>query len=609
VEQEKMLAGILDLLLHLLTTPQSSVTYLRAVGGALQCLEAFGIELFIEVADSSLQHWLRVLISLMNSTSLAVRAIAVDFTISLLGYSFDSSGNVDSLSVMFATVLPEVAAREIAFCSVSGLIHTHDDVSRCLWPLRRSIADLEGANPLDDDRVDPNLSPLLGVFCRASQAILDGVLIELRLQGSGLSIVGTKIRQTAELDTTFDADEESLYEAASFFEPESAPVQRLRWLLTLKSLHEAKGNWIEAAETLFICAKAITDSMSHLSHVWRPSRFVLWSDSRRSIWLDTVGEQIGHPDRGNLQVMGFADEFLEPSKLLNTTWKPTSTGKLLQPTVSIMSQLLGQISKDLVKYYIMEEGMDELLRLRLSSLLKSTMHVLENHHSRSYLRTGAKWTGPTALKQHLEDEMSLRRVVAEISGDLMTQSESLLVQREPTTIDVAKNTLNSPTKAPSCRFMALRLSGKKPHRFQESTALPTFLEFESVCVCRLPRRLSETNDFVSHFADRLAAALQNAGDTTKVIIVPHANPSESDSENDNVTYLHAYPVDPMPLTSSERRKLSPKSFFYRKDSISPGGSRPDLFSTVVELKVAHEFPCPLSRQRVVLTSEIGFAGR
>jgi hypothetical protein len=208
--------------------------------------------------------------------------------------------------------------------------------------------------------------------------------------------------------------------------------------------------------------------------------------------------------------------------------------------------------------------------------------------------------------------------VAEISGDLVKQSEPLLAQKAPTSLlDNGNESLNSSKKSPLCHFVALRLSGKKPRRFQESTALPTFLEFESVCVCRLPRKLSESDaeaspaliatNVASRFASRLAAVLRSADDTTEVTIV--TQPQESVSDDDNVTYLHAYAVDPMSLATSERKRLGSKTFFYRKDSGIQGANGADFSSTVVELKVAQEFPCPLSRQRVVLTSEMGFSGR
>jgi hypothetical protein len=77
----------------------------------------------------------------------------------------------------------------------------------------------------------------------------------------------------------------------------------------------------------------------------------------------------------------------------------------------------------------------------------------------------------------------------------------------------------------------------------------------------------------------------------------------------NVTYLYAYPVDPVSLPSSEGRSLTSKSFLYRKGSSHDDRNAPENLSTVIELKVAHEFPCPLSRQRVVLTTETGFVGR
>ena len=286
-EQKTIVNGILDLLLHVLTTPQSSVTHLRAVGGAIQALESFGIEMFLGI-KGSLQHWIRVILGLMNNVALSVRSIAVDFVVSLLGGAFDLSGNIDELALIFATVLPEVTAREIALHSISGQIHDLEDAERAVWPLRRSFADIEDANPLDDDRVDPQLTPLLSVFCRACQAIIDGVLIEMRLQLETCDIVGTKMKVQPSVMHTFDADEESLFEAANFFMPETAPMQRIRWLMTLKSLHKAKGQWVEAAESLIMCARTISDSISHLESVWRPVRFPLWSDSRRSIWLATV---------------------------------------------------------------------------------------------------------------------------------------------------------------------------------------------------------------------------------------------------------------------------------------------------------------------------------
>lgn len=164
-----MIQGILDLLLHVLTMPQSSVTHLRAVGGAIQALENFGPAMFLDIAGGTIQHWIRVILSLMNSIALSVRSVAVDFVISLLGSVFDMLGNIDELAMIFTSVLPEVVAREAALCSVNGFISNLSDVEKSVWPLRRALAEIEDANPLDDDRIDPQLSPVLSVFCRACQ--------------------------------------------------------------------------------------------------------------------------------------------------------------------------------------------------------------------------------------------------------------------------------------------------------------------------------------------------------------------------------------------------------------------------------------------------------
>lgn len=201
--------------------------------------------------------------------------------------------------LVFVSVLPEVVGREIGLYSVDGHVHSAEDIERAIWPLRRSFSDLEDANPFDDDRIDPELSPILKTFCRASQAVLDGVLIELRLRKDKCKVVGTQIKPVVREKVAFDADEESLVEAASFFLPETGPMQRVRWLHTLKTLHESKGQWLEAAESLMDCANTVSDAIPHLDNIWRPEKFVLWQDERRSTWLETVGEDMGHPDRGN----------------------------------------------------------------------------------------------------------------------------------------------------------------------------------------------------------------------------------------------------------------------------------------------------------------------
>lgn len=638
-DQKRLIQGILDLLLHILTTPQSPVTHLRAVGGAIQALERFGAAMFLESTGGSLQHWIRVVTGLMNSISLSVRSIAVDFVVSMLGSSFDLYGSIDELAIIFATVLPEVAAREIGLCSVSGYIHSLEDAERAIWPLRRSFADLEDANPLDDDRVDPQLSPVLSVFCRACQAVLDGVLIELRLQGNTCDIVGTKIKPNPMEMYTLDADEESLFEAANFFLPENAPLQRIRWLMTLKSLHRAKGQWVESAESLIMCARAIADSMLHLNNVWRPSRFPLWSDSRRSLWLSTVGEDLGIPERGNEQVMSFADKFLEPELFDAATTSTTECGKLKQPTVSGMCPLLTAVAKEAVAMYDQEGGMDGLAYLRLESLLMILMDVLEAHGVNEGGAGRYRTRGVSGRRRQVEEEASLRKVIAGISGDMTKLAERMLLL-----VEVASPVL-SPTSPRSENrqhyFVRIALSGKKPTRFMESTTLPTFLDWDKPCICRAPKafvdkalasvgrksdRLEEV--MCSLFGKPIRNALLRDGipsnsivlrlgrqalkavDTVNAIIVDigFAQMSFSEHRNgaDQATTMNSPQHKRDALLGSSNydgRNLLSKHFIYRK----PPNASEVISSTFVEMTVATPFPCPLSRQRSLLTSEVASA--
>jgi hypothetical protein len=619
-EQKKMIQGILDLLLHVLTTPQSCVTHLRAVGGAIQALERFGVAMFLEITGGSLQHWIRVILSLMNNIALSVRSIAVDFVVSLLGSAFDLLGNIDELTLLFASVLPEVAAREIALCSVSGHISQNlEDVEKSVWPLRRALADVEDANPIDDDRVDPQLSPVLAVFCRACQAVIDGVLIEMRLQGSSCDVVGTRMKsQPLEL-YTFDADEESLFEAANFFVPETAPMQRIRWLMTLKSLHKAKGQWVEAAETLIMCARAISDSIPHLKFVWRPSRFALWSDSKRSLWLATVGEELGNPERGNEQVMSFAETFLEPDLLGDSIGKSCASSKLPQPTVSAMCSLLTSITKEAVSLYMREEGMDGMAYTRLESLLKILMGVLDVHGMNG-IDTGRTRLGSIlGRKRYVKEEASLRRVIASISGDMTKLAERLLLiaENDPTSPKATEARNRKPTKENRPYFVRVLLSGKKPTRFLESTTLPTFLEWNTPCICRVPKsivesalastarnpdRLEET--MCSSFGKPIRNALLRDGSPGSILyrLGNHAPPMQ-EREGDISVDIGFVQMNFSEMDSNRGDDADfghqSKHFIYRK----PPDATEMISSTFVEMTVANTFPCPLSRQRTLLTSE------
>jgi hypothetical protein len=616
-EQRKMIQGILDLLLHVLTTPQSTVTHLRAVGGAIQAFEKFGAQMFLETTGGHLQHWIRIIVGLMNNTALSVRSIAVDFVVSLLCGVFDLHGNIEDVALIFATVLPEVVAREIALCSVNGLIKSFEDAEKSIWPLRRSFADIEDANPLDDDRVDPQLSPVLSVFCRASQAIIDGVLVEMRLRGDDCVVVGTQMPPKNEDKYIFDADEESLFEAASFFTPETSPMQRLRWLLTLKSLHVSKENWLEAAETLIMCARTISDSIPHLNNVWRPNRFSLWSDQRRSLWLSTVGEEIGNPEQGNVQVMTFANSFLEPEGLVAPD-KKLDTLKLPRPTFPHMSSLLMSISKEAINMYGKEGGMDASAYEQLESLLRIVMDVLDDHEIASLHTSGVGLNAVLERKKYVEEVTCLRKVIASITAEMTKLAERLLLvaQDAPTSSKSweTSNVTNPPSKD-GPYYVRLLLSGKKPRRFQESTSLPTFIEWDKPCICRVPKKIileavkSEKKSDLSEkticnaFERSIRKALLQDVDGKEIVF--RTGKPEPDGTNEgklfvSIDVVRAECIGATKIGRQDGFACDYRRFLYSK----PMDLEHGVAATFVRMTVAISFPCPLSRQRSMLTNEL-----
>jgi hypothetical protein len=578
-EKRKMMHGVLDLLLLVLTSPQSSVTHLRAVGGAIQILE-LDVDLFLEVAGSTLQHWARVVLSLMNSASLSVRSIAVDFVVSLLGSTFHGHGSIDSVLIVFATVLPEVVAREIALCSVSGHISNADDIARSVWPIRRAIADLGEANPTDDDRVDTQLSPVLSAFCRACQAIMDGVLIELRLQGDEIHVVGAEVHKNGGTETVFDADEESLLEASSFFAAETAPMQKIRWLQTLKSLHMSKSNWIEAGECALLCAQVVCESFPHVHVIWRPNRFALWLDNHRSIWLDAVGKDMGHPDRGNAEVMSFAEHFLEPVDVFKS---PTTLplGKLPPLTVSAMCDLLHRTIDEAVTLYSKDIGMPYY---RLEPILSAVMRVVENHSRQSVYAATFRSPASSPWTRHLQQEAKLRLVLASTS------------ERMSSLLSVAADTHSD--SLPPMNFICIRLFGAKPSRFKESTALPTFLEWEKPCICRVPNSLAEKFDTAEltvgaclEFVKPIVSSLRFMRGDGNVVVRTEAHHTEEEIQ-DGKTYLEVYPVSLTESRAMHAKNMSAKHFLHRNGA------------TLVETTVALAFPGALSRQSALLTTDI-----
>ncbi len=625
-EQTKMIERTLNLLLHIISSPLSSVTLLRALGTASHVLDKVGTSLFMDAVEDDFQHWGRMIFSLMNNTSLSVRSMAVDLTVSIFGSAFKEGGNIDEVAQVFLTVLPEVVAREIALYSINELISSVDSVQCSLWPLRRALADVEEADPLHDDRVDSQLSPFLSQFCRACQAVIDGVLIELRLQGNSCQIVNTKVSmlsgklrkiagQVLPLSWAFDADEESLFEAASFFVPETSPLQRIRWLLTLKRLHEVKGQWVEAGETLILCAKTIAEAIPHVQNIWRPTQFPLWCDASEAPWLSTVGN-MAHERQINQQVVTFSRNFLEPSTLGNLiiSSNPGNQDKELtlpQPSITDLCQILTIVSKEAVEMYDKENGMDPLTFARLEELLKIVMSFVEEYASSAINGIGRR--SIRVYRSHSVEEIAALRKVSTAINELVTRmaERMLLLEQQGS----SKGMLNFQKKINRMEilFVRVHLMGKKSNRFLESTTIPTFLDWDLPYICRVPSeavwkatnservknakknmKSPELQHFIEDeicrtFAEPYILFLREEVPENHIKFCTEI-PDEREVEKNDLENLYFIVTPVRGIRSSKDHHYQSKKFQCRS---TEQGTQ--------EITVANTFPCALSRQSTLIT--------
>lgn len=591
-ELKTMMKCVSGLFLQMLALPQSAVTCSRIVGGALQTLES-NTSLFVECIGSDLQHWARVLYSTMNSVSLSVRSIAVDFLVSLFGGLFIENGNIDAPVTIFSSVLPECVAREVAIYSTHGHVKSKVDIEKAVWPLRRSIADLEDANPVDDDRVDAQLAPAISLFGRTNQAIIDGVLLEMELNKEiQIPLPSNAHSNPGKAKRVFDADEESLFEAANFFKPEVAPLQRIRWFMALSNLQETKQNYVEAAEASFLIALTICDAIPHANQVWRPSRFSQWSEPNYFAW-----EPNNVQAKTSSVVVSFASRYLEPESFLNVNLSTTGGTKLAQPTVSALCSLLTRASRETVRLYLLERGMEQLAYNRLELLLKILMRVIENHESHQVI-SAARTSQYSLRKRYAQEEASLRGVIAGISAEMTKLAEILvsLVEEDegPGAFQMSSSISKRSDDQQQPCYVIIRLYGTKPAGFLESTTIPPFIVWEKPCVCRISEscaRGKSGREAAVDFATPLFMELQEICDKVEM------RTSENFLCEDGVTYIDVLPVsaidrDPFDVSLSSSGS---KRFFHKRDGV------------MVETTVAFSFPCALSRQSSLLTTEISSA--
>lgn len=321
-------------------------------------------------------------------------------------------------------------------------------------------------------------------------------------------------------------------------------------------------------------------------------------------------------------MMAFADEFLEPNGILDSQGARSTSGRLQQPTLCTMCTKLSAIAKDAVNCYLKEDGMAEIAYSRLENLLRAVMDALSDHGSLS-LEHGRSFSGKNVAirKRHVEDETALRRVCASLSLEMTRLAEKLLllVQDEP----------GSPTQETEIQeskarpfYVLVAISGHKPASFQ-STTIPSFLEWNVPCVCRVPPRILEKarqqagNDLqllkkhaCLEYGKPLQRAVADDGSPDSVVLSQGANPEDVANRDSSKTYID---VSMLYLDcwldsaiESTSVPLQSKRFFY------PQAGQPDEslaaknLVPMVEVTVANTFPSHLSRQRVLLTKEFTY---
>ena len=360
----------------------------------------------------------------------------------------------------------------------------------------------------------------------------------------------------------FDADEESVLEAATFFSPELSMPQKLRWLLSLRDLHIAKSQWAEAGESLILAANAIIDALPHLSETWMASPFDLWHDFTRSPWLVSIGSTEESKTQGWETIAEFANSFLEPIGLSNTASNRLS--------VEIVCTTLSSIVDQAFLAFDQEGDLHDLAYSHFEALLQRISPLITNkdRHSRS------------------KDLQLMRRVRGNICAKLARLDKNSNIQHG--------------IQNGSSTYVRVILRGMKPIRFKESTTIPTFLEWNNPSICRVSTAIiskakqtlsdnpmkSEDECICSAFAEKYTSALK-AGGTTSVILRIGATDNDV-ADDDTNTYIDVAVVQMKQQSKSDGKS---RKFFIQKRNTGV------VSFGITEYTVAHKFPHALSRQR------------
>jgi len=370
--------------------------------------------------------------------------------------------------------------------------------------------------------------------------------------------------------------------------------------------------------------------------------------------------------KNNEKVMEFADYFLEPPGVFGMTkMKPRnkkSWKALDRPSVSTLCRMLTNVSKVAVRSYLEEGGIEELAFLKLEELLKQIMELVEDHGTtnkqQQYIGVSSSSSSGGGApdkfnrKQFVEENAALRMMSASLNGEMTKLAEQLLLVSEEDEVSTnsqrERDLLEKQTLVREKKYyVRVLLLGKKPNRFIESTTIPTFLEWGSPSICRVSKaavlwangRIEKTSDsskpsklqgtleerICAAFSQPLLLALSKELSIDSVLLCTQP-PSKAmlDREGENKTFLV---VNLVHMDSSslvfDKGNTSPKDgawadgskrFFFKSQARAQAQSEEAQIQThtqrttgLVELTVAKKFPCGLSRQRALFTSEF-FSG-
>jgi hypothetical protein len=301
------------------------------------------------------------------------------------------------------------------------------------------------------------------------------------------------------------------------------------------------------------------------------------------------------------------------------------------------------VAQEAFDNYLKEEGMESHAYQRFEQLLKLVMSVAENRSSTAIV--SRRTTRDTV---NMEENAALRKASAALNGHMTRLAERLLLLAETAEADDA--TPVSPSSLPSPKisdgqgrqfYVCVELMGKKTARFCESTSLPTFLEWESPSICRVPRHVASraaasASSFMLDenlngspsieqalsgsaeqrmclaFAEPLLVALSHEISLENIVfctVRPNKDglSMEAIGENTYVVVSIGYGNVASLLAGKEEGGVEQTKRFLFKNRSSWRENASSSFETppgsFLEYTVAREFPCALSRQRTLLASE------